>query len=279
MNAVEIRTEIWDEGDLIVNAEFVKLLRAQGLTSAEAFWRLSGKSVKKVLKERGTEKVMLVDGAGEKSVETYIKRYKPVGFREKIKCWTSLKPSCYDAYNEWDALLAFHRHNLPTMIPIAVGRCAEGTFTLTLGILDYQRSSELLPELAKTDFRRKRRLIAKIAELAGRAHKIGLGHQDFYLVHLFVLPNQDDDVFLIDLQRMIMKNPLPKRWIVKDLAQLLFSASGIVSKTDIWRFWLVYTDILTPNLRKNRSFINSVLSKATKIRDHDAKRRKKRAVV
>jgi hypothetical protein len=54
-------------------------------------------------------------------------------------------------------------------------------------------------------------------------HAAGLAHQDFYLVHFFVKPTEDDALYLIDLQRVIIQKPLPTRWIIKDLAQMLFS--------------------------------------------------------
>ena len=46
------------------------------------------------------------------------------------------------------------------------------------------------------------------------------------------------------------------------LGQLLFSAHGLASRTDILRFWKAYTDAVGKALYRDKRFIASVLRKA-----------------
>ena len=129
-------------------------------------------------------------------------------------------------------------------------------------------ASELFAKLAKGDRLRRRKLIKRIAVLAAGMHKAKMAHQDFYLVHIFVREKEDDSVFLIDLQRVIFEESFSERWRVKDLAQLLFSADNLVSRTDILYFWKLYTDMAGVEMYKNSSLLNKIFRKAARIRRH-----------
>jgi heptose I phosphotransferase len=99
----------------------------------------------------------------------------------------------------------------------------------------------LSPEDGSEGTRTSRKVIAQVARVAKRMHGAGLHHQDFYLGHL-LLPNGangNDTVYVIDLGRVRKQQPLASRWIVKDLAQLNYSARHI-SLTDRLRFLREY---------------------------------------
>lgn len=70
------------------------------------------------------------------------------------------------------------------------------------------------------------RFAPPIAELAAKLHQAGLHHQDLYLCHFFVNPEDPTQaVHLIDPGRVsrLPAFPMNIRWIVKDLAQLSYS--------------------------------------------------------
>jgi heptose I phosphotransferase len=70
------------------------------------------------------------------------------------------------------------------------------------------------------------RLIRRVAEVARRFHAAGYNHRDLYCCHFFVRepsPGQFD-IKLIDLQRVQHRRRRRRRWVVKDLAQLAYSA-------------------------------------------------------
>jgi heptose I phosphotransferase len=272
LKIMEIKTENLDNGNLILNTEYAELLKGNGISSADKLWTLTSEPVKKLLKERGTEKAFL-ENNGEK-IEVYIKHYTPPPLKERIKAASSLKFKSFDAFDEWDSLLAFHRHNLPTMIPLAVARQGAKTCILTLGITDYRRASHLFEEFTAKDNKRKEKLILKIADLAGKMHSEGMAHQDFYLVHIFVKENNNDEIFLIDLQRTIKQNQLSERWRIKDLAQIYFSAEPFINTKDTVLFWQRYTKICNPELYKNQELTAKILKKALKIKKHTEKKYK-----
>jgi hypothetical protein len=264
---MQIIVEHKDSDRLLVNADFANILEFNGLNSFEKLWNISGESVKNILKERGTERVFLKSPEASALTEAYIKRYRPEPFKSRLKNMLSLRPSRFPgARNEWEAIIEFHRRNLPSMQPIACGASGGNSCVLTLGITDYVRASELFAKFAKGDRLRRRKLIKRIAVLAAGMHKAKMAHQDFYLVHIFVREKEDDSVFLIDLQRVIFEESFSERWRVKDLAQLLFSADNLVSRTDILYFWKLYTDMAGLEMYRNSSLLNKILRKAARIR-------------
>lgn len=70
------------------------------------------------------------------------------------------------------------------------------------------------------------RLIGHVAAIARQFHDAGFNHRDLYCCHFFVHERAtgDFDIRLIDLQRVQLRTRMRRRWIVKDLAQLAYSA-------------------------------------------------------
>ena len=69
-------------------------------------------------------------------------------------------------------------------------------------------------------------LIRRLALTVRRFHSAGYNHRDLYCCHFFVkepVPGQFD-IRLIDLQRVQHRRWFRRRWLVKDLAQLAWSA-------------------------------------------------------
>ncbi|HEV3022292.1 MAG TPA: lipopolysaccharide kinase InaA family protein, partial [Pirellulales bacterium] len=69
-------------------------------------------------------------------------------------------------------------------------------------------------------------LIRSVADAAARFHGLGFNHRDFYCCHFFIRETLRGrfDVHLIDLQRVEHRRWLRRRWLVKDLGQLAYSA-------------------------------------------------------
>ncbi|HCE41984.1 MAG TPA: hypothetical protein DET40_00355 [Lentisphaeria bacterium] len=257
-----------DGGKLQVNEEFSEMLAFNGIDTFEKLWNIPSEPVKKVVKQRGTERVLLKSPDGA-ALEAYIKRYTPEPLKEKIKNILSFRPNRYPgALNEWNAVVEFHRNNLPTMQPIACASRGGDSCILTLGIRDYRRASELFAEFAGKDRSRRRSLIGKIAGLAAGMHSAGMAHQDFYLVHMFVREGEDDKPYLIDLQRVVFKEDFSERWRVKDLAQLLFSSEKFVSRTDILYFWKIYAGGAVGKMSDGKALMAKIMRKTASIRKH-----------
>lgn len=95
----------------------------------------------------------------------------------------------------------------------------------------------------------KRRLIRAVAEIVRRMHAAGINHRDLYVNH-FRLPLHwldnpvgEPPLFLMDLHRAQQHTVMPRRWLAKDLAGLLFSISDKpLSLRDRLRFLQTYCD-------------------------------------
>ena len=70
------------------------------------------------------------------------------------------------------------------------------------------------------------RLIGRVASVARKFHGAGYNHRDLYCCHFFIKETvpEEFDVKLIDLQRVQHRRRFRRRWLVKDLAQLAYSA-------------------------------------------------------
>lgn len=108
------------------------------------------------------------------------------------------------------------------------------SFVLTGELTGYTPLDHLLPKRFPAISRRAARrdphlpvLIRQLAEIARRFHQSGYNHRDFYCGHFFVREDEPGqfDIKMIDLQRVQHRRHFRRRWIVKDLAQLAWSAS------------------------------------------------------
>lgn len=109
----------------------------------------------------------------------------------------------------------------------------------------------------------KQRLLAEVAEVASQFHRMGYNHRDLYCCHFFIREPQPGqfEVNLIDLQRVEHRRYLRRRWLVKDLAQLGYSAPrDRISCTDRLAFIKHYLGVtrLDPS---HKRFIRSILAK------------------
>ncbi len=268
-----IKVETQDEGHLRVNTAFATLLRHNKIETASDLWDLESEPVKNAVRTRGTGRTFLKDPTGGKDIEVYIKRYLKPSLKDRIKCATSFKPIFPDgALHEWRALCRFHELGLKTMVPMAVADCGQHrTCNLTLGITDYIRASDLFAGELKNQPERRLRIIKKIAELLGEMHLAGLAHQDFYLVHLFIKPQENDALYLIDLQRTIMQKKLSRRWKIKDLAQIYFALTPHMKPEDFGLFQETYGRYF-PSTASTEPCWKTVVEKAKRIEMHTRKR-------
>jgi Lipopolysaccharide kinase (Kdo/WaaP) family len=122
-------------------------------------------------------------------------------------------------------------------------------------------------------------LLEPTAEIAARLHRGGLHHRDLYLNHFF-LPQtlrdiRADDIHLIDAVR-VRPLPwlLPRRWIIKDIGQFIFSTfEHQISEIWIDRWLDVYAKATGLDAGRLRS---PVYARARWIASHDAALRARR---
>lgn len=286
MNRFELQH--WDDGKLVVNQMFSNLFRRHHWTTFEVIWTHTAEAA--IAKNLRTDRITLrftLDDAGRERA-FYIKRHGRSSLKEYIKPLLSLRWPILGARNEWNALLEFHDAGLPTMMPVALGQSGSNSFLITEALENCTKLSELPSPTATPAgnglLRRvdtahaigpdRASLVKGVARMTRTMHAAGLHHQDYYLGHL-LLPNvaaagevPPDRVYVIDLGRVRKQQPLARRWIVKDLAQLNYSARD-VGPTDRIRFLREYLGrkIVT----SDRDLIASIESKTAAIARHSQK--------
>jgi lipopolysaccharide core heptose(I) kinase len=245
--------ETWDDGRLTVNREFAASLRTMEFSSFASFMSAAGDVAKDLLPERTTVRLSLPGRDGQPR-DFYLKRHRPSPLKEYVKPWLRLSRPLLGARHEWNAILQFHAAGIATMTPVAMGEHRGESFLLTEGIANCRKLSEwmesrfggndswqkLPASVASTEagsFRHETQepnhsesemtaIIDGVAELARAMHGQLLHHQDFYLTHLLLpLDHRGRRIHVIDLGRAMKRTRLARRWIVKDLAQLNYSAS------------------------------------------------------
>ena len=263
----------WDGGRLTVNREFAPLLTRHALTTFDAIANFSGGQVaKNVLRERTTTRLDFAHADGA-TYTLYLKRHQRPRIAELIKPLLRLTRPIVGARNEWEAILRFHEIGIATMIPVALGEAGGRSFLITEGIpgcqkltawLDSHRHSVHNGQLASL-----RRIVAGVADVACRMHAAGMHHQDFYLTHLMVPQSGPvTPIHVLDLGRARFQPRLSHRWIVKDLAQLDYSANG-VSASDRLRFLTRYLG--RRPTREDRALVTQIVRKSRAIARHSKK--------
>jgi len=223
----------WDNGRVTVNRNHTETLRAAGLCSFQTFMHAErGEVAKNLRRDRTTLRINLRNPPGEAN-SFYLKRHLSPPWKEYVKPLLRFRRPIVGARNEWHAIQEFHRAGIPTMVPVAFGECGTESFLLTEAIDGCAKLSEWMQRqfgddcsaAQKADDGETAAVVDAVARLARRMHSAGLHHQDFYLTHL-LLPTDDADgsIYVIDLGRARRVRRLSSHWIVKDLAQLNYSA-------------------------------------------------------
>jgi lipopolysaccharide core heptose(I) kinase len=201
----------------------------------------------------------------------FIKNHYGVGWPEIIKNIVQLRLPILGAENEWRAIEKLHSLGLATMTAVAYGskgwnparrRSLIVTEDLvdTISLEDYCKDWRQKPP----GFKKKKELLEELARISRTLHQSGVCHRDFYLCHFLMPKSQIDSsskqLFVIDLHRALIKSPLGKRWVVKDMSGLFFSAMDIgLTQRDLYRFIKIYDDSsLRQALSNNGNFWNSV---------------------
>jgi len=263
----------WDGGRLTVNRDFAPLLTRHALTTFDAIANFTGGQVaKNVLRERTTTRLDLMEADGTTRT-LYLKRHQQPGLWELVKPLLRLTRPIVGARNEWEAILRFHQSGIATMVPVAIGEADGRSFLITKGIEGCQKLTAWMDShkhaLHNGQLASLRKIAAGVADVARTMHAAGLHHQDFYLTHL-MLPQSGAaaPIHVLDLGRARFQRRLARRWVVKDLAQLDFSADG-VSSSERLRFLSHYLGRKVT--RGDRVLMTSIVKKSRAIARHSRK--------
>jgi heptose I phosphotransferase len=213
-----------------------------------------------------------VDGQGY-----FLKIHRGIGWREIVKNLLQLRLPVLGASEEYNAIRKLESLRLQTMTPVGFGRCginpaAQQSFLITrelidiISLEDYCRHWKTKPpSLAE-----KQTLIRRVAHIARNLHQNGINHRDFYLCHFLLSTSVPDlaaaPIYLIDLHRAQLRKKVPRRWLIKDLGALLYSALDIgLTRADIDLFITEYDG----NLQNDAALCAAIKQRAASIYRRD----------
>lgn len=250
--------------ELWLNAQFARHWHGQDVFTAAA--RQTGA----VMRELEQRRTLAFELAGRRY---FIKRHHGVALREILKNLLTGRLPVVGARNEFIALGRLQSLGVPVPQPAAYGNRGwlPGTFEsflVTEDVGPHQSLEELCLQWPThpPSFAEKRALILEVATIARTMHAGGICHRDFYLCH-FLRREKDGRLVLIDLHRALCKRHLGKRWVVKDLGGLYFSAMdcGLTGR-DVLRFLRSYRQgSLRAILGSEAGFWHSVATRALKL--------------
>ena len=217
------------------------------------------------------------------TLTVYLKRYGYPGFWTLLRRGIARRSRAAAAVYDFDATMTLAQNGIPAARPIAFGEQSnwlgeKRSFVMIEELPRADALERLLPQWSEKQedyalLRDKKQLIAEIAALAGRLHETGFYHRDFYLSHIFLSKDKSgrERLNLIDLQRVFRPLIYRRRWHVKDLAQLYYSARDYFSQTDIMRFLHSYLSCrrLKP---EDKNLVRAIYRKARRIARHDRKK-------
>jgi heptose I phosphotransferase len=186
----------------------------------------------------------------------FAKIHHGVGWREIFKNLLHLKLPVLGAENEWRALNLLHEIGVRTITPVAFGRMGRSparirSFLITEELTGTTSLEDLCAAWATQPPppQLRRALIEQVAGMVRRMHSHGINHRDCYICHFHLdtsvrpehLAADKLRLYVIDLHRAQIRGRTPRRWLIKDLAGLYFSALGIgLTRADRRRFIAAY---------------------------------------
>jgi heptose I phosphotransferase len=231
-------------------------------------------------KEGRTTQRFEIDGHGY-----YVKHHKGIGWKEIIKNLVQGRLPIVGAANEWHAINLLKSLNIDTLDAVAYGKkglnpAQQESFLITKELANTSSLAvvaEQWPKQPPTPAF-KRALIAKVAGISRTMHQAGMNHRDLYICHFLLEADVSDceqiKLFVVDLHRAQIRKQVPRRWLVKDVGSLLFSAMDIgLTSRDIMRFLKHYfNQPLAELLVEHRAFLSDCEQRAIALYKRDFKR-------
>ena len=221
------------DGRMWVDQEYEAELKRLGLASFDSVMQSASGRLLRTLPDRENWRLELA-GAGRQRV-VFLKKHRTRSLVERLS-WLVGRSAATPGRTEAENVAALKRAGIESMRVVAFGehvrRGVTESFFMTEELrgftqLDHFLRQRFVPAAERTQADAGLiKLTAAVADVARRFHAAAFNHRDFYCCHFFIQesPGGEFAVRLIDLQRVERRRWWRERWIVKDLAQLAYSA-------------------------------------------------------
>lgn len=221
-----------------------------------------------------------IEAAESQSPKTlFLKRYENPPILVQFKNWLAHRKATSCASCEFEPTRELPIAGINTPKVIAYGEECSGllekrSFIITEKIPNAEALERQLPDCFNApttpeNLKLRRDFIIQLATFVRKFHQTGYRHRDLYFSHIF--HSSDAGFYLIDLARAFRPALLRRRFQIKDIAQIHYSAPAEhFSPSDRLRFYLAYTAQKTLTT-DDKAFIRKVLAKARRMARHDRK--------
>ena len=177
----------------------------------------------------------------------FLKRHHGVGWYEILKNLVTFRQPILGAGDEFRAVRALAAAGVRVPEPVAYAERGDNpanreSFLLSVAVEPSISLEDLGKEWIRVPPRPEQRwrLVRAVADIVALMHKSGVNHRDLYICHFLLAPDsfsKDPELTLIDLHRAQVRAAVPRRWLVKDLGALWFSAADAQpTRRDAYRF-------------------------------------------
>ncbi len=263
------------DGKMWIDDRFRSQLEAADLARFDAVMTMSQGQCLRVLEDRENWRLEL-RGARSTARGAFLKRHRVRTWQSRIRARWGAGPGQTAGRVEAQNIRRLTAARIASMELLAYGENLQPdgrleSFVLTEELEGHQPLDDFLrarfpPTLSRGTHARDRdlhRLIREVAAVVRRLHRAGYNHRDLYCCHLFVRePDRGRfELKLIDLQRVERRRCFRRRWLVKDLAQLAYSAPrGSIQPTHRLAFMRYYLGVKKLG-QGDKRLIRAVLAK------------------
>jgi len=265
-----------------VDPNYQTALAGLGLTSTDAVFSFNAAenlAKRNLARFRSRLQFEIESPASTQPTTVFLKRYDSPPVMIQLKNWLTHRVRRSFGFMESVSASQLTAAGLNTPRTIAYGEQWEAlfekrSFLITEKIPDAESLERKLPDCfnkqpTSANLKRRRHFIAQLAGFIKKFHETNYCHRDLYFSHIFHSDN--NKFYLIDLARAFKPLILRRRFQLKDIAQVYYSAPGrYFSNTDRLRFYLGYTGQrkLTSN---DKIFIRKVINKVKRMERHNIK--------
>jgi heptose I phosphotransferase len=226
-----------EDGTMWLDANCRQTLIERGLSYFDRVMQVSGGRCEKTLPDREVLHFRVSGTASPHGI--YVKRHHLRTFGGRLRALLGLPPAPTPGRIEATNVNRLSAEGIAVMRLLAYGEKVHAnglqeSFVITEELEDFSELQHYLrrnfsARPTRESERKLMKLIRQVAGIAGRFHRAGYNHRDLYCCHFFIkdLAAGGWEIRLIDLQRVQRRRWFRRRWIVKDLAQLAWSAPRV----------------------------------------------------